>query len=134
MSNDSECVNSSEKEIYDRLQKLKEDNKEHSVNFTTDDIATRLQNLKGEIPSTSDAEIAARLANLKGLPTCEIASKVLYVKYKISLFFCTFMLLSCLYQGKQKKPSVKTIHFACTTTIKWCNVVLFLFIKALICK
>lgn len=80
MNNKSVFANNSEKEIYDRLQKLKEDNKEHTANSSTNDIAARLQKLKGEIPSTSDAEIAARLASLKGVPTCEISSKAALLK------------------------------------------------------
>lgn len=76
MNENTEFTSSTEKEIYERLKKLKEDNKEHHANPTKDDIAARLQNLKGEVPTTSDAELAARLANLKGLPTTETPSKV----------------------------------------------------------
>lgn len=41
------------------------------------EISDRLKNLKGETPSTSDAELRARLAKLRGLPET-MTTKVAY--------------------------------------------------------
>lgn len=77
INKDSNFMNSAEREIYDRLQKLKED-KQIEQNISNDDITTRLKNLKGEVPSTSDAELTAKLANLKGVPISAVQSKVIF--------------------------------------------------------
>lgn len=61
--------------ISERLQKLKEGRKVTSSSSTDDEIKNRLQNIKGETPSASDAEIYARLAKLKGVPIDVVASK-----------------------------------------------------------
>ncbi|CAH0728490.1 unnamed protein product, partial [Brenthis ino] len=73
INKDLNFMNSSEREIYNRLQKLKED-KQIEKNH---DITTRLKNLKGEVPSTSDAELTAKLANLKGVPISAVQSKAI---------------------------------------------------------
>ncbi|XP_052744023.1 abscission/NoCut checkpoint regulator isoform X2 [Bicyclus anynana] len=66
---DRTSENAVEDEISDRLKKLKEGKQDNVVNTNSNDaIADRLQKLKGDIPSTSDAELRSRLANIKGVP------------------------------------------------------------------
>lgn len=65
-----------EKEISERLKKLKEDKEAALATTSTDTVADRLQKLKGETPSTSDAQLKARLANIKGVPVSTLESKV----------------------------------------------------------
>ena len=67
-----------DQEISERLQKLKEGRNVTSTSTTDDDIKSRLQSIKGETPSSSDAEIYARLAKLKGVPVQVVTAKVTY--------------------------------------------------------
>lgn len=66
---------SKDQEIAERLRKLKEAKAETQVTSTDEDIRNRLQNIKGAIPSTSDAEIQERLAKLRGVPIETVTSK-----------------------------------------------------------
>ncbi|XP_032521015.2 abscission/NoCut checkpoint regulator [Danaus plexippus] len=70
----SEPKNHIEQEIQDRLRKLKDhiDVQKPSSNA---EIIERLQKLKGNIPVTSDSELQARLANIKGVPLSAVQSK-----------------------------------------------------------
>ncbi|CAK1583724.1 unnamed protein product [Parnassius mnemosyne] len=72
---DNTFVNTSEQEIFNRLEKLKQDNKEKAK--SDKEILERLQNLKGPMPSTSDAEIYSRLAKVKGIPNIVTKEPVL---------------------------------------------------------
>ncbi|XP_068619126.1 abscission/NoCut checkpoint regulator isoform X2 [Battus philenor] len=75
-SKGNDCIiNKTEKDIQERLQKLKENNKKF-VNVTDEDLAQRLQNLKEPKPSTSDAELYSKLAKIKGLPVDVVNKKV----------------------------------------------------------
>ncbi|XP_013185001.2 abscission/NoCut checkpoint regulator [Amyelois transitella] len=64
---------SKDHEIQERLQKLKQNEK--PMVSLEEEIAARLKNIKGDIPSTSDAELAQRLANLRGVPISTLQSK-----------------------------------------------------------
>ncbi|CAG4954073.1 unnamed protein product [Parnassius apollo] len=70
---DNTFVNTSEQEIFNRLQKLKQDKKEKIK--SDKEILERLQNLKGPMPSTSDAEIYSRLAEVKGIPNITVTKE-----------------------------------------------------------
>ncbi|KAJ8714077.1 hypothetical protein PYW08_007697 [Mythimna loreyi] len=61
--------------ILDRLQKLKEGRNVTPASTTDEDIKKRLQNIKGETPTTSDAEIYSRLAKLRGVPLEAVSAK-----------------------------------------------------------
>lgn len=63
-------------EILDRLQKLKENKITSNPLSKDEEIKNRLQNIKGETPTTSDAEIYARLAKLRGVPVEVVNAKV----------------------------------------------------------
>lgn len=63
-------------EILDRLQKLKENKTTSNPLSKDEEIKNRLQNIKGETPTTSDAEIYARLAKLRGVPVEVVNAKV----------------------------------------------------------
>lgn len=62
-------------EILDRLQKLKENKTTSNPLSKDEEIKNRLQNIKGETPTTSDAEIYARLAKLRGVPVEVVNAK-----------------------------------------------------------
>ncbi|XP_045776872.1 abscission/NoCut checkpoint regulator [Maniola jurtina] len=72
---DSTSEDSVEKEISERLNKLKQDKLDSKASPSNDEVAERLQKLKGDVPSTSDAELTARLANIKGVPISALQSK-----------------------------------------------------------
>ncbi|KAL0819577.1 hypothetical protein ABMA28_007667 [Loxostege sticticalis] len=63
-----EQSNDLEKEIQQRLQRLKEERNNVPQGSTDEEILKRLQSIKGNQPTASDAELQARLANLKGIP------------------------------------------------------------------
>lgn len=65
-----------EEEIKRRLLKLKEE-KLSSLPCSDKDIAERLNKLR-DIPSTSQAELEQRLANVKGVPVEVIQSQVVF--------------------------------------------------------
>nr|XP_021186358.2 abscission/NoCut checkpoint regulator isoform X1 [Helicoverpa armigera] len=67
-------TNMTDLQILERLKKLKEDSKV-TPKSTDEEIKNRLQNIRGEIPTTSDAEIYSRLAKLKGMPVETVAAK-----------------------------------------------------------
>lgn len=71
--------------ILERLQKLKEGRNAIPSSTTDEDIKNRLQNIKGEIPSTSDSEIYSRLAKLKGMPIEIVTAKVGYKSFFFNL-------------------------------------------------
>ncbi|XP_053613773.1 abscission/NoCut checkpoint regulator isoform X2 [Plodia interpunctella] len=75
--NDVHCDNggtsSQDQEIHARLLKLKQDTTPKMTQ--EEEIAIRLKNIKGEVPSTSDAELQQRLANLRGVPVNTLQSK-----------------------------------------------------------
>ncbi|XP_063831305.1 abscission/NoCut checkpoint regulator isoform X1 [Ostrinia nubilalis] len=78
-SQTTEQSNNVEWEIQQRLKKLKEDRNKDAIQTTDEEILKRLQKIKGEQPTTSDAELQARLANLRGVPIIEGQKKtVLY--------------------------------------------------------
>lgn len=62
-------------EILERLQKLKENKTTSNPLSKDEEIKNRLQNIKGETPTTSDAEIYARLAKLRGVPVEVVNAK-----------------------------------------------------------
>uniref|UniRef100_A0A1E1WSM5 FYVE-type domain-containing protein n=1 Tax=Pectinophora gossypiella TaxID=13191 RepID=A0A1E1WSM5_PECGO len=66
--------NNVDQEIINRLRKLKEDSKKPQT--SEEEIAQRLQKIKGEMPKTSDAEIQERLARLRGVPIATVQSQV----------------------------------------------------------
>lgn len=70
-----ESGSSKEKEIADRLKKLKEDTSK-KTQASTEDIADRLKKIKGDVPSASDEELQLRLANIRGVPVTTVQSKV----------------------------------------------------------
>lgn len=55
-----------DQEILSRLTKLKQDMPQRNTT-NTENIAKRLQNLKGEVTTVSDSELQSRLAKLKGV-------------------------------------------------------------------
>lgn len=63
-------------EIQKRLLKLKQDRKLGPLPVSEDEIAQRLNKLKGELPKTSDTELQERLARLRGVPVGSVQSKV----------------------------------------------------------
>lgn len=67
--------NATDQEIYEKLMKLKEDKQENMQKGNNGDIINRLKKLKGDIPSTSTAELEARLANIKGVPISAVQTK-----------------------------------------------------------
>ncbi|XP_050354043.1 abscission/NoCut checkpoint regulator [Nymphalis io] len=67
--------NTTDQLIYEKLKKLKDDKQENLGKIKNEDIIARLQKLKDDIPSTSNAELELRLANLKGVPTSTVQSK-----------------------------------------------------------
>lgn len=69
-------LNDTEEEITKRLQNLKESNNDSRKQNTDEVILKRLKDIKGNQPTTSDAELQLRLANLKGLPAVEASDKV----------------------------------------------------------
>lgn len=71
--------NATDEEIYDKLMKLKENKQENTQKLNNDDIINRLKKLKGDIPSTSTAELEARLANIKGVPVSAVQTKVIFI-------------------------------------------------------
>ncbi|KAL0869057.1 hypothetical protein ABMA27_007374 [Loxostege sticticalis] len=73
--NNVEHSNDLEKEIQQRLQRLKEDRNNVPQGSTDEEILKRLQSIKGNQPTASDAELQARLANLKGIPVIEGQNK-----------------------------------------------------------
>lgn len=83
-----EQSNDLEKEIQQRLQRLKEERNNVPQGSTDEEILKRLQSIKGNQPTASDAELQARLANLKGIPVIEGQNKVLFqlFLYKFSRF------------------------------------------------
>ena len=74
-------TNSIDHQILGRLQKLKEGRAKLPAATTDEDIKKRLHNIKGETPSTSDAELHSRLAKLKGVPIEVITSKVSFLVF-----------------------------------------------------
>ncbi|CAG9565531.1 unnamed protein product [Danaus chrysippus] len=70
-----EPKNNIEQEIHERLQKLK-DNRDVPKASSNTEIIERLQKLKGDIPTTTDSELQAKLANIKGVPLSAVQSKV----------------------------------------------------------
>ncbi|XP_061721864.1 abscission/NoCut checkpoint regulator [Cydia pomonella] len=68
--------NDKDQEIQARLQKLKENEK---VKASEEEISRRLQNIKGEVPTTSDAELLERLAKLRGVPVATLQTKAVLV-------------------------------------------------------
>lgn len=81
---DSPGMDTTDRLIAGRLQKLKESRTINSVTTTDEEIKNRLQNIKGEMPSTSDAEIQARLAKLRGVPIETLSSKVRIINLFLS--------------------------------------------------
>lgn len=75
----------------ERLNKLKKtDATDKAMKQATDaEIAERLRKIKGEMPITSDDELHARLAKLRGVPIIE--SKVLFT-FKKKLKVCPLQL------------------------------------------
>ncbi|XP_063387683.1 abscission/NoCut checkpoint regulator [Cydia fagiglandana] len=69
-SNKQRIQNEKDQEIQARLHKLKENEK---MKTSEEEISRRLQNIKGEVPSTSDAELLERLAKLRGVPPVLLA-------------------------------------------------------------
>ncbi|CAG9565532.1 unnamed protein product [Danaus chrysippus] len=69
-----EPKNNIEQEIHERLQKLK-DNRDVPKASSNTEIIERLQKLKGDIPTTTDSELQAKLANIKGVPLSAVQSK-----------------------------------------------------------
>ncbi|CAH2094558.1 unnamed protein product [Euphydryas editha] len=67
--------NTTDQQIYEKLNKLKEDKHEKPQKISNEEIIKRLQKLKGDIPSTSNAELEARLANIKGIPISAVQTK-----------------------------------------------------------
>ncbi|CAG9789364.1 unnamed protein product [Diatraea saccharalis] len=67
LNEDGSANNKTDDEIKKRLLKLKVD-KSNATEPSENSIEERLQKLKGGQPSTSDAELQARLANLRGVP------------------------------------------------------------------
>ncbi|XP_047994281.1 abscission/NoCut checkpoint regulator [Leguminivora glycinivorella] len=68
--------NEKDQEIQARLLMLKEKEK---VETSEGEISRRLQNIKGEMPSTSDAELLERLAKLRGVPVATLQTKPVLV-------------------------------------------------------
>lgn len=62
----SQNNNNIDNEIAKRLNQLRE-NQHHGLT-STEEIAQRLQKIKVDMPTTSDAELHSRLARLKGVP------------------------------------------------------------------
>lgn len=79
-------TNNVDEEIRKRLQHLKEDKNKEEKRTTDEEISKRLQNIKGPQPTTSDAELHIRLANLKGLPAIVPQDKVSKLKVIIFLY------------------------------------------------
>lgn len=77
--------NATDQEIYEKLMKLKEDKQENMQKVNNDDIINRLKKLKGDIPSTSTAELEARLANIKGVPISAVQTKVIFIFFYFRL-------------------------------------------------
>ncbi|KAI5631156.1 FYVE zinc finger domain-containing protein [Phthorimaea operculella] len=65
-------------EIANRLRKLKEDKVKQLT--AEEEIAQRLQKIKGETPKTSDAELLERLAKLRGAPVSTLQSQPVVIK------------------------------------------------------
>lgn len=68
--------NTTDQEILKRLHQLKEDSNKATAGMSEADIEARLKKIKGEMPSTSDAELRERLARLRGVPISTLQSKV----------------------------------------------------------
>ncbi|XP_026745363.1 abscission/NoCut checkpoint regulator [Trichoplusia ni] len=64
-----------DQEILARLQKLKEGRDPTPTGVTDEEVRNRLQKIKDDMPTSSDAEIQARLAKLKGIPIQISSSK-----------------------------------------------------------
>ncbi|XP_063367656.1 abscission/NoCut checkpoint regulator [Cydia amplana] len=75
-SNKQRIQNEKYQEIQARLHKLKENEK---VKTSEEEISRRLENIKGEVPSTSDAELLERLAKLRGVPVATLQTKTVLV-------------------------------------------------------
>lgn len=77
--------NATDQEIYEKLMKLKEDKQENMQKGNNGDIINRLKKLKGDIPSTSTAELEARLANIKGVPISAVQTKVIFIIFYLQV-------------------------------------------------
>ncbi|CAD0203957.1 unnamed protein product [Chrysodeixis includens] len=64
-----------DQEITARLQKLKEGRDPTPIGVSDETVRNRLQKIKGNMPTSSDAEIQARLAKLRGIPIQISSSK-----------------------------------------------------------
>lgn len=77
-----------DQEILARLQKLKEGRDPTPTGVTDEEVRNRLQKIKDDMPTSSDAEIQARLAKLKGIPIQISSSKVKYLKLFLKFVVC----------------------------------------------
>ncbi|RVE50062.1 hypothetical protein evm_005268 [Chilo suppressalis] len=72
----SNTNNEIEEELHRRLKSLKDDRNITAGKTSINDmIQEKLQNLKGVQPTTSDAELQSRLANLRGVPIIDSQTK-----------------------------------------------------------
>lgn len=72
-------------QMHERLSKLKDKDAidpEMNKGSTDAKIAERLQKIKGNVPAVSDAELHARLAKLRGVPTVETKVQIAYIMFK----------------------------------------------------
>lgn len=83
VSTNQDTLTDKDQEIRDRLEKLKNKEKEKT---SEEEITKRLKNIKGDVPSTSDAELLDRLAKLRGVPISTLQSKVILLIIVNSLF------------------------------------------------
>lgn len=83
VSTNQDTLTDKDQEIRDRLEKLKDKEKEKT---SEEEITKRLKNIKGDVPSTSDAELLDRLAKLRGVPISTLQSKVILLIVVNSLF------------------------------------------------
>lgn len=83
VSTNQDTLTDKDQEIRDRLEKLKDKEKEKT---SEEEITKRLKNIKGDVPSTSDAELLDRLAKLRGVPISTLQSKVIFLIIVNSLF------------------------------------------------
>lgn len=83
VSTNQDTLTDKDQEIRDRLEKLKDKEKEKT---SEEEITKRLKNIKGDVPSTSDAELLDRLAKLRGVPISTLQSKVILLIIVNSLF------------------------------------------------
>ncbi|XP_073950336.1 abscission/NoCut checkpoint regulator [Choristoneura fumiferana] len=76
VSSNKDTLNDKDQEIRARLGKLKDKEK---VKMSEEEITMRLKNIKGDVPSTSDAELLDRLAKLRGVPVSTLQTKPMLV-------------------------------------------------------